>query len=137
MFGCSHFIEMFSITCEIASRRAHILNTTSPSAVGDSLYSKSLIVYATRYVDIGTVTSNLSKTQSDLFALNFKIKNQIGAWRLLWMGKRKQNIWKQNGRIHWFWSDFWHITQCSEILVMSQADIKFGFHVRLIETWES
>lgn len=57
-----------ALTCSIASRLAHILNTTSPSA-GDSLNSKSFIVYATRYVDIGTVTSNLSSTQSDLFAL--------------------------------------------------------------------
>lgn len=69
LFMAFHLI-LCALTCEIASRLAHIRNTTPPSA-GDSLNSKSLIVYATRYVDIGTVTSNLSNTQSDLFALNF------------------------------------------------------------------
>lgn len=41
-------VVICALTCEIASRLAHIRNTTPPLSVGDSLNSKSLIVYATR-----------------------------------------------------------------------------------------
>lgn len=60
-------ISLAYSTCEIASGRAQIRKTTSLTF--DSRYSKSLIEYATRYVDIGTVTSNVSSTQLSLLGL--------------------------------------------------------------------
>lgn len=54
----------------MASRLAHILNVTSSVIfTTDSRYSKSFIEKATKYVDIGTVTSNESHTQSSLSVL--------------------------------------------------------------------
>lgn len=87
-------------TCSMASRRAQILKV-APFPMSDSLLSKSLIVYATygnanelknrsnesvshdictRYVDIGTVTSNLSRTHPGIFSLVDKFKVTFKAW---------------------------------------------------------
>lgn len=105
-----------SFTWDIASRLAHILNTTSPSA-GDSLNSKSLIVYATRYVDIGTVTSNLSSTQSVLFILNIGWRSRMCKNYINFALKGYK--WMNDKYVHWFGGDFWHITQSRKIFVVT------------------
>lgn len=110
------FLRRHSFTWDIASRLAHILNTTSPSA-GDSLNSKSLIVYATRYVDIGTVTSNLSSTQSVLFILNIGWRSRMCKNYINFALKGYK--WMNDKYVHWFGGDFWHITQSRKIFVVT------------------
>lgn len=69
---------MWKLTWSNASRRAQILNSTSSVILTtDSLYSKSLIEYATKYVDIGTVTWKCDHTHSGFPFLKGKIDPSI------------------------------------------------------------
>lgn len=69
---------MWKLTWSNASRRAQILNSTSSVILTtDSLYSKSLIEYATKYVDIGTVTWKCDHTHSGFPFLKGEIDPSI------------------------------------------------------------